>query len=72
MSKIELIKFSDTDNNYRLIHKWCSNKNVYEWFEQRILSYDEIVKKYKNKLLEEKQKIYLVNYDSKLIGLIQL
>ena len=54
-----LIKFRDlknTENEYRQLHKWCSNKFVYEWFEQRILSYDEIVSKYQNKLKELSEK----------------
>lgn len=45
MDKIELVNFCDEDAIYKLLYKWCSNKFVYEWFEQRILSYDEIVKK---------------------------
>ena len=72
MDKIELIDFNDTNKTYKLIHKWCSKKNIYEWFEQRILSYEEIVKKYKNKILEGKQKLLLINYDNKPIGLVQL
>lgn len=72
MNKIELIDFSDTDDTYKLVYKWCSNKNVYEWFEQRILSYDEIVEKYKNKLVEGKQKLFLISYENTPIGLIQL
>ena len=72
MDKIELIAFSDTMDNYKLLHKWCREKFVYEWFEQRILSFDEIVQKYKNKLLEGKQKLYFINYENKLIGLVQL
>ena len=59
MLKIELIEFIDTKENYILMHKWCSNKFVYEWFEQRILSYDEIVNKYKTKLKDNKQKLLL-------------
>ena len=35
---IEFRKFKDEENEYKLIHKWCQNKNVYEYFEQRILS----------------------------------
>ena len=61
MDKIELVNFCDEDSIYRLLYKWCSNKFVYEWFEQRILSYDEIVKKYKKKLLEGKQTLLLIN-----------
>ena len=47
MDKVELVNFIDENDTYKLVNKWCSNKFVYEWFEQRILSYDEIVKKYK-------------------------
>lgn len=72
MKKIELIEFKDNIDNYRLMYKWCSEKNVYEWFEQRILSYDEIVRKYKTKLLNNKQKLYIVKYDNKPIGFVQI
>ena len=72
MENIELIKFNDITDNYQLLHKWCSQRHVYEWFEQRILSYEEIVNKYKKKLLEGKQDLYLINCDHKPIGLIQL
>ena len=72
MDKIELVNFCDEDAIYKLLYKWCSNKFVYEWFEQRILSYDEIVKKYKKKLLEGKQKLFLINYNNKPIGLVQI
>ena len=72
MLKIELIEFIDTKENYILMHKWCSNKFVYEWFEQRILSYDEIVNKYKTKLKDNKQKLYFIKYGNKPIGFIQI
>ena len=67
MDKVELVNFIDENDNYKLVNKWCSNKFVYEWFEQRILSYDEIVKKYKKKLLEGKQTLLLINYNNKPI-----
>ena len=72
MLKIELIEFIDTKENYILMHKWCSNKFVYEWFEQRILSYDEIVTKYKTKLKDNKQKLFFIKYGNKPIGFIQI
>lgn len=72
MDKIKLVNFSDEDAVYKLLYKWCSNKFVYEWFEQRILSYDEIVKKYKNKLLGGKQKLFLISFNNNLIGLVQI
>ena len=47
---IKLIPFEDKEENYDLLYKWCSHEFVYEWFEQRIISLDEIRSKYKNKL----------------------
>lgn len=70
-----LITFRDlknTDNEYRQLHKWCSNKFVYEWFEQRILSYDEIVSKYQKKLKEKIQDIFIIKCDDNDIGLVQI
>lgn len=72
MNEIELINFIDNHANYELMHKWCSEKFVYEWFEQRILSYDEIVEKYKTKLLTNKQKLYIINYKEKPLGFVQI
>ena len=72
MYKIELVDFSDNENTYKLLYKWCREKFVYEWFEQRVLSYEEIVNKYKNKLKEGKQKLFIIKCDDNPIGLIQL
>ena len=72
MKKIKLIKFTDTDSNYRLMYKWCSQEYIYTWFEQRILSYKEIVEKYKNKLLSNKQQLYIIKYQEELIGYVQI
>ena len=69
---ILLKEFIDTEDTYKKIYEWCQNKDVYEWFEQRILTYDEIVSKYKNKLLNKKQDLYLINYNNKDIGLVQI
>ncbi len=72
MYKVNLVSFNDSDDIYKLIHKWCSEKYVYEWFEQRVLSYDEIVEKYKKKLLDGKQELFLIKCDEVVIGLVQL
>jgi RimJ/RimL family protein N-acetyltransferase len=72
MNKIELLKVADNLDNYKLLYKWCSNKNVYEWFEQRVLTLDEIVKKYSNKLKGNKQDLYIIRYDNKKIGFVQI
>ena len=55
-----------------MLHRWCKNKFVYEWFEQRILSLDEIRNKYKNKLESNKQKLYIIQCDGKDIGFAQI
>lgn len=72
MNKIELIKFTDELDNYKLMYKWCSKEFVYEWFEQRILSLDEIIGKYKTKLMNQKQKLFFINYNNKNIGFVQI
>lgn len=46
---IYLREVFDREDEYRMLHKWCSNYSVYKYFEQRILSYDEIVSKYKKR-----------------------
>ena len=60
------------NNDFSKIHKWCSKKFVYEWFEQRILSYDEIVNKYTNKLNSGKQDLFIIQCDNIDVGLINL
>ncbi len=70
--EITFRKLEDNDNDYKKLHKWCSNKNVYEWFEQRVLSFDEIKKKYKKKLLESNQDLYIIECDKNDIGLVQI
>ena len=69
---ITLRDLKNTEKEYRQLHKWCSNKFVYEWFEQRILSYDEIVSKYQNKLKEKIQDIFIIKCDDNDIGLVQI
>ncbi len=65
-------KLQDTKDDYLKLFTWCKNEFVYEWFEQRILSYDEIVNKYKNKLKNHKQNLYIINSNNKDIGLVQI
>lgn len=72
MSKIDLIKFTDKKDNYELMYKWCSQEFIYEWFEQRKLSYEEIENKYKNKLLANQQQLFLINYNENKIGFVQI
>lgn len=72
MNKIKLVEFTDKEDNYKLMYKWCSQEFIYEWFEQRKLSLDEIEYKYKTKLLNKEQKLFLINYNEKEIGFVQI
>ena len=72
MLDIKLIKFVDKNDNYELMYKWCSNKNVYRWFEQRILSREEIKTKYKNKLSDKYQSLFFIVYNGEKIGFVQI
>lgn len=65
-------KLSNNKEDYEKLYNWCKNEFVYEWFEQRILSYDEIVNKYKTKLENKKQNLYIVKSNNKDIGLVQI
>ena len=72
MSKIDLIEFTDKKDGYELMYKWCSQEFIYEWFEQRKLSYEEIENKYKNKLLANQQQLFFINYNDNKIGFVQI
>ena len=65
-------ELNDNEEEFKQIHKWCNNEFVYEWFEQRVLSLDEIITKYKNKLNNNKQDILIITYNGKDIGLFQI
>lgn len=69
------ITFRPLENNeddYTKIYNWCQNKYVYEWFEQRKLTFEEIRNKYKNKLDKKKQKLYIIKSNDKDIGIVQI
>ena len=61
-----------TRDDFDKLYKWCQNDYVYEWFEQRKLSYEEVCDKYEHKLLLGKQELLIINYDDKDIGLVQI
>ena len=62
----------NSSHDFKLLHKWCKQEFVYTWFEQRILSYDEIVTKYTNKLNSNKQELLIIKCDDKDIGFTQI
>ena len=65
-------KLKDNDNEYNQLYRWCQKEQVYEWFEQRPLSLNEIKNKYKNKINESKQKIFIIQSNNTDIGLVQI
>ncbi len=69
---IEFRELNDSKEDYLKLYNWCQNKDVYEWFEQRVLSYSEIVSKYKNKINKKEQDLYIIMLDNKDIGLVQI
>ena len=70
--KISFRKLENNDKDFSLLYKWCQNKNVYEWFEQRILSFDEVKEKYLKKLNEKKQELLIIQCDNIDIGYTQV
>lgn len=61
----------DSDEEYQRLYSWCLNPSVYKYFEQKILSYDEVVSKYKRRVGNEKLKTLIIVYKDKEIGLVQ-
>ena len=72
MNNIILRLLSDNKDDYKLLHKWYHNKNVYTYFEQRIPSYDEIVVKYsKRTTIGSITPVYMIEYNNIPVGIIQ-
>ena len=69
---INLRNLENKESEFRKLYEWCSNEYVYEWFEQRKLSLEEIREKYINKLNLGKQELFIIQYDNKDIGLVQI
>lgn len=67
---IRLLKDNPTD--YQYLYSWCQNKEVYTYFEQRILSYEEIVSKYRPRTkITSITPVYIIKYQNKPVGIIQ-
>lgn len=61
----------DNEEEYKRFYNWCLNPSVYKYFEQRILSYDEVVSKYKRRVGNEEVKTLIILYKAREIGLVQ-
>lgn len=72
MDKIIFKKLDGTSEQYKKIYEWCSNPFVYKYFEQRKLSYPEILDKYKKRLRKNAHtKTFIINYNEIDIGIVQ-
>ena len=72
MNNIFFRNLEDNKDSYQKIYFWCQKDFVYQWFEQRKLTFEEIENKYKTKLEKRIQDIYFININHKDIGLIQI
>lgn len=71
-NNISLRSLKDTIKDYQSLYKWCQDKEVYTYFEQRKLSMPEIVSKYKPRTNPNtKTPVYIIEYQNIPIGLIQ-
>lgn len=61
----------DNEEEYKRFYNWCLNPSVYKYFEQRLLSYDEVVSKYKRRVGNEEVKTLIIVYKDREIGLVQ-
>lgn len=69
---VSLRRLSNTEEDYKLLEKWYKEEEIYSHFEQRILNYEEIVKKYYPRtLVDAKVPVFIIEYDSKPVGIIQ-
>lgn len=69
---VSLRKLCNTEADYRLLEKWYKEEEIYSHFEQRILNYEEIVKKYYPRtLIDAKVPVYVIEYSNKPVGIIQ-
>ena len=69
---IKLSLLEDNEENYKLLEKWCSKKEIYKYFEQRILNYDEIKNKYSKRCNEDSiVPVYMISYKDQKIGIVQ-
>lgn len=69
---IEIRKLNDSIRDYKKLEQWYKNPEVYKYFEQRTLTYNEIKKKYYPRTKDEcNVKVYIIKQADKAIGLVQ-
>lgn len=72
IENITLERLKDEEKNYQLLEKWYQEKEIYNSFEQKTLTYKEIKNKYYPRTLSNtKIPVYMIYYDKNPIGIIQ-
>lgn len=69
---ISFRRLQNKNSDYEIIYNWTQNEFVYKYFEQRKLSYKDIENKYKLKLKDNIQELYIIRSNNKDIGLVQI
>lgn len=70
--KISLRKLKDNDSDYKYLEKWYQEEEIYLYFEQRKLTYEEIKSKYLPRTKQEaKVPVFMIEYENIPIGIIQ-
>lgn len=71
-NKIKLRLINNSESDYKYLEKWYQEKEIYSHFEQRILNYEEIKKKYSKRTSKHSQiPVYMIEYSNVPIGIIQ-
>ena len=69
-TKLRLL--NDSKEDYQKLYKWYKNPKVNTYFEQKELTLEEIIKKYKQRTsLGSKTPVFMIEYKQKPIGIIQ-
>ena len=72
LENVRLRRLHDSIDDYMLLEKWYQLKEVYMYFEQRILNFDEIKNKYYPRTLDDTDiPVYMIEVDNKSIGIVQ-
>ncbi len=71
-NNIVLKRLSNDETNYKLLEKWYQQKEVYLYFEQRKLTYNEVVDKYFPRTWNNTSiPVFMILYYNQPIGIIQ-
>ena len=67
-----LRRLRDDEADYRLLEAWCRQEEIYRYFEQRVLSGEEIRKKYYPRTLEgARTPVFMIEREGSPVGIIQ-